>query len=139
MQHLDHIIKIQKNTRIITNYKFSLIVILPTCLARNKMSEHHHHHHGLSHHKKDEEKPVEAVVYSETTTYSDTGYGGGYTETTTAVIASQEPEKNYEKEVREHKHKEHMGELDALAAGAFALVYSIILDFLFCTFIFFLL
>lgn len=101
------------------------------------MSEHHHHH-GLFHHKKDdEEKPVEAVIYSETTTYPDTGYGGGFTETTTAVITSEEPEINYDKEVRNHKHKEHMGELGTIAAGAFALVYFLLSVYsLFCKFLY---
>lgn len=92
-------------------------------IFQSKNMAEHHKHHGLFHHKKDDEEntPVEAVILSDTTTYPDTAYGSGYTETTTTAVVADE--KDYEKEVKHHGHKEHLGELGAVAAGAFALVY----------------
>lgn len=78
------------------------------------MAEQHHHH--LFHHHKDEEKPVDAVAYSETT-YGSDGMGGYSESTTVAAVAV-----DYEKEEKQHKTREHLGELGAIAAGAFALV-----------------
>ncbi|KAH6800142.1 hypothetical protein C2S52_000606 [Perilla frutescens var. hirtella] len=63
----------------------------------------HHHHHHLFHRHEEEEKPVEvAVTYENTEAVS---YGAD----------------DYEKEEKHHKRKEHLGEMGALAAGAFAL------------------
>ncbi|PKU68971.1 Abscisic stress-ripening protein 1 [Dendrobium catenatum] len=63
--------------------------------------------------------------YTETTDYNaggggysdNTGYGGGYT----AYKTEETTVADYEKETKEHKKKEHLGEAGALAAGAFAL------------------
>lgn len=86
------------------------------------MAEEKHHHHLFHHHKDGEQQqPVDAVGYSETTYGSDGT--GGYTESTTvAAVAVDEPQHDYEKEMKQHKNREHLGELGALAAGAFALV-----------------
>ncbi|KAF7127476.1 hypothetical protein RHSIM_Rhsim11G0085100 [Rhododendron simsii] len=86
------------------------------------MAEEKHHHHFFGHHK-DEDKPVDvdAIAYSDTTFTSD-GMGNDYTDSTTVVVAAvDEPAPDYEKERREHKSHEHLGELGAIAAGAFAL------------------
>ena len=96
------------------------------------MAEEKHHHH-LFHHKKDEEdKPIESVyTESETTTgYADTGFSsggpGGYGESTVegygATTISTESEVDYRKEEKHHKHLEQLGEMGAVAAGAYALV-----------------
>lgn len=74
--------------------------------------------HHLFHHHKDGEKPIDAVGISDTT-YSTDGVND-YTDSTTVVVAEAEPD--YGHEEREHKHREHLGELGAVAAGAFALV-----------------
>lgn len=84
---------------------------------RCKMAEDKPKHH-LFHHHKDGEKPIDAVGISDTT-YSTDGVND-YTDSTTVVVAEQEPD--YGHEEREHKHHEHLGELGAVAAGAFALV-----------------
>ncbi|KAE9446148.1 hypothetical protein C3L33_21954, partial [Rhododendron williamsianum] len=47
---------------------------------------------------------------------------GGYSESTTvAAVAVEEPQHDYEREEKQHKTREHLGELGAIAAGAFAL------------------
>ncbi|KAG6776201.1 hypothetical protein POTOM_019707 [Populus tomentosa] len=69
------------------------------------------HHHGLFHHNKSEEKPVEAGVYSETAEYSETVTG----------YDAPVPDVDYRKEEKHHKNLEHVGELGAAAAGAFAM------------------
>ncbi|TKY46070.1 Abscisic stress-ripening protein 1 [Spatholobus suberectus] len=66
------------------------------------MAEEKHHHH-LFHHHKDEKQPVDTSVYSETTFYA----AGN--------------EVDYKKEEKHHKNLEHLGEMGAVAAGAFAL------------------
>lgn len=68
------------------------------------MAEEKHHH--FFHHHKDEGKTVD----------DSTG-------------ACVEGEHDYEKEIKHHKHKEHLGELGAVAAGAFALVINLNLFF----------
>lgn len=75
------------------------------------MAEKHHHHHRLFHHHKDEEKPVDTVdvVYSETT----------------FDVAGAEVD--YKMEEKRHKHLEHLGEIGAASAGAYALVSYTIL------------
>lgn len=86
------------------------------------MAEEKHHHH-LFHHQKEEDEPVVEAV-----TYSETAYGGSgpYYESTEAVGYATVNKKTdeYEKEEKKHKHKEHLGEMGAAAAGAFALVTS---------------
>ncbi|KAL6010347.1 hypothetical protein ACLOJK_000778 [Asimina triloba] len=73
--------------------------------------EKQHHHHRLFHHDKEEEKVSATEVNSD-------GYGGVAAETTGSVKSNLD----YEKEVKQHKHKEHLGELAVRGAGAFALV-----------------
>lgn len=81
------------------------------------MAEGKHHH--LFHHHKEEENPVEAVTYSETAY----GVDGRYYENTEAVgYSSADRRDEYEKEEKQHKRREHLGEMGALAAGTFALV-----------------
>lgn len=91
------------------------------------MAEEHHHHH-LFHHKKEDETPVEAVAYTETATYggpTNGGYGG-YSQVEAVVVETPvEPEVDYRKEEKHHKRHEHLGELGATAAGAYALVIII--------------
>ena len=94
------------------------------------MAEEKHHHH-LFHHKKDEEdKPTESVYTETTTGYAETGFSsggpGGYGESTVegygATTISTESEVDYRKEEKHHKHLEQLGEMGAVAAGAYALV-----------------
>ena len=86
------------------------------------MAEEKHHHHHLFHHNKDEDKPVE-TVYTETTTgYAETGYGESTTVGNGATTISTESEVDYRKEEKHHKNLEHLGEMGAVAAGAYALV-----------------
>lgn len=51
----------------------------------------------------------QAAVYSDEYSRGGYGYGGG--------------QEHFKREEREHKHKERLGEMGALAGGAFALVY----------------
>ena len=87
------------------------------------MAEEKHHHHHLFHHNKDEEKPVE-TVYTETTStgYAETGYGESNAVGYGATTISTESEVDYRKEEKHHKNLEHLGEMGAVAAGAYALV-----------------
>jgi hypothetical protein len=77
-------------------------------MAEDKPKHHFFHHH---------EKPVDAVGISDTT-YSTDGVND-YVDSTTTVVAVEQPD--YEKDEREAKHHERLGELGAVAAGAFAL------------------
>ena len=71
------------------------------------MSEEKHHH--LFHHKKEGEDVQPADEYAYTTeTVVATSEDGEYARIT--------------KEEKHHKHKEHLGEMGGVAAGAFALV-----------------
>ncbi|XP_050268950.1 abscisic stress-ripening protein 2-like [Quercus robur] len=85
------------------------------------MAEEKHHHHHLFHHNKDEDKPVE-TVYTETTTgYAETGNSESTTEGYGATTISTESEVDYRKEEKHHKNLEHLGEMGAVTAGAYAL------------------
>ena len=85
------------------------------------MAEEKHHH--LFHHKKDEEdKPIESVYTETTTGYAETGNSESTTEGYGATTISTESEVDYRKEEKHHKNLEHLGEMGAVAAGAYALV-----------------
>ncbi|XP_048436858.1 abscisic stress-ripening protein 3-like [Pyrus x bretschneideri] len=68
-------------------------------------------HHGLFHHHKDEDRP------------SDYPQSDGYSENTETYGATTtlEPEINYNKEKKHHKHLEHLDEAGVVAAGGYAL------------------
>ncbi|KAH6782523.1 hypothetical protein C2S51_007816 [Perilla frutescens var. frutescens] len=80
------------------------------------------HHHLFNRHK-EEEETVDAVTYSETA-YRVDGPGQFYENTEAISYASVDKKNDYEKyeeEEKHHKKKEHLGEMGAMAAGAFAL------------------
>ncbi|KAJ4964525.1 hypothetical protein NE237_016374 [Protea cynaroides] len=70
---------------------FSVLLINHLSLPPNTMSHEKHHHHFLDHHHK-KEKP-----------------------------AAEMTKKDYEKEVKHHKHLEHVGKVGVVAAGSYAL------------------
>ena len=92
------------------------------------MSEEKHHHH-LFHHKKEDENPNASseVVYAETTATFVDG-DGEVTQSADVYGAGNVKSDEYEKALKEEKHHkrmEHLGELGAVAAGAYALVLSL--------------
>lgn len=58
----------------------------------------------------------------EDTEYTSDRYGDGYEQTTVETVEEDSYGK-YAKEEKQHKNKEHLGEIGTLAAGGFALVY----------------
>jgi hypothetical protein len=76
------------------------------------MSEEKHHH--LFHHKKEGEDSQPAAD----------GGVDQYAYTTETVVATNDDGEyaRITKEEKHHKHKEHLGEMGTVAAGAFALV-----------------
>lgn len=109
-------------------------------VVETRMAEEKHHHHFFHHHKEEgqpaEEQLAEEAVYSETA-YSGGGdaYASGYTETVVVAESASDDYEKYKDEEKQHKHKEHLGKMGAVAAGAFALVA--LFDRIFCTLFFF--
>ncbi|XP_057795459.1 abscisic stress-ripening protein 5-like [Salvia miltiorrhiza] len=79
--------------------------------------EKHRHHH---HRHMEEEEPVEAATYSETA-YTIDG-PEQYTKTESyAVVDQNNGYEKFEKEEKQHKRKEHLAEIEAMAATGIAL------------------